>query len=80
MASIPSSLDTHVHRWRIAEPRGPTSSGRCLLCGDERLFQNAPPEVEFSPIKRHTPVSGGLLHVHSTTAEAGTLIRTGRLS
>ena len=29
-----------VHRWRIEEPNGPTSTGVCKRCGDARQFKN----------------------------------------
>ncbi len=32
-----------VHHWRIAMPEGPTSEGRCQICGEEREFANAYP-------------------------------------
>ena len=32
-----------VHRWRIAMPKGPTSEGRCQICGEVREFANAYP-------------------------------------
>ena len=28
------------HHWVIDRPYGPTSTGRCKVCGDEREFQN----------------------------------------
>lgn len=33
-------MTTCVHHWRIAEPDGPISLGRCNLCGAERQFSN----------------------------------------
>lgn len=33
--------DACTHRWRIAEPNGPTSPGTCSLCGASRDFNNA---------------------------------------
>ncbi|MCR4339571.1 MAG: hypothetical protein NUW01_06755 [Gemmatimonadaceae bacterium] len=33
---------SHFHRWRIAEPAGPTSQGTCD-CGVTREFPNADP-------------------------------------
>ena len=50
-------LEIHVHRWRIAEPDGPTSTGRCNLCGEERLFKNLPGEVQFTSLRRHMPIA-----------------------
>ena len=32
-----------VHHWRIAMPEGPTSAGRCQICGEKREFANAYP-------------------------------------
>lgn len=29
-----------AHRWRIAEPNGPTSLGECRLCGATKAFGN----------------------------------------
>ena len=29
-----------IHHWKIAEPAGITSSGRCQLCGTEKVFTN----------------------------------------
>lgn len=29
-----------VHHWRIAEPNGPVSEGRCLHCGATRQYRN----------------------------------------
>lgn len=48
-------LEIHVHRWRIAEPEGPTSTGRCTLCGAERLFKNLPGEFPFTSLRRSVP-------------------------
>jgi hypothetical protein len=31
------------HHWRIKPPEGPTSWGRCKLCGEEREFKNVMP-------------------------------------
>lgn len=33
----------HVHHWVIDPPAGPTSPGRCSLCGEEKLFVNSLP-------------------------------------
>lgn len=30
-----------THRWRIAEPNGPTAPGICRLCGERRDFPTA---------------------------------------
>ena len=36
-----------AHRWRIAEPEGPTSPGVCGLCGAQREFQNSFSEHDY---------------------------------
>ena len=30
----------HAHRWRIEEPNGPESIGRCRECGETKVFRN----------------------------------------
>jgi len=42
------------HHWIIESPNGPTSRGRCRLCGDERDFTNWMPKTEnrLSPAER----------------------------
>ena len=35
--------DECTHRWMIESPNGPTSSGRCLVCGSESEFKNSMP-------------------------------------
>jgi len=30
----------HSHHWRIDEPNGPTSDGRCTDCGATKTFHN----------------------------------------
>ncbi|MBI5949690.1 MAG: hypothetical protein HY875_16245 [Chloroflexi bacterium] len=42
-AGIEAAAPVHAHRWRIEEPRGPTSPGRCRECGAFRIFRNSPP-------------------------------------
>ena len=32
-----------MHRWMIERPNGPTSPGRCLVCGAEGEFKNSMP-------------------------------------
>ena len=32
-----------MHRWMIESPNGPTSQGRCLVCGAEGEFKNSMP-------------------------------------
>lgn len=36
-----TSVPRHVHRWRIAEPAGPTSPAHCPECGAEREMPNS---------------------------------------
>lgn len=31
------------HKWLIESPNGPTSNGKCLLCGEEGEFKNSIP-------------------------------------
>lgn len=38
--------EPHVHRWRIEEPSGSESAGRCA-CGEIRVFQNWLPTLDF---------------------------------
>ena len=35
----------HAHHMRIEEPSGPTSAGRCEVCGYERRYLNS--DVEY---------------------------------
>jgi hypothetical protein len=35
----------HAHKWRIEEPNGPTSQGRCCFCGEVKEFRNGTEEV-----------------------------------
>lgn len=37
----------HAHRIRIEEPNGPTSTGRCLICGIERTYRNSGDEYTW---------------------------------
>ena len=41
-AEAEPAFGAHAHRWRIGEPEGTTSVGTCLLCGDAKIFKNAP--------------------------------------
>ena len=41
MPNGPTLMPGCSHHWRITEPNGPTVAGRCLLCGEERLFPSA---------------------------------------
>lgn len=36
----PISGKTCFHHWIIGDPDGPTSSGKCKLCGTQRDFMN----------------------------------------
>lgn len=41
-----------VHRWRIAEPSGPTVDARCQSCGAQRVFRTVyeqPAEFKSNP-------------------------------
>lgn len=50
---------THVHRWRIDTPNGPTSRGACA-CGAERLFGNSEEQaVAFREMNRLDGVKRG---------------------
>ena len=33
-------VDDCIHHWRIAEPNGPDSQGRCSKCHKVRFFKN----------------------------------------
>jgi len=39
---------THSHHWVIDEAQGPTSRGRCKLCGKQADFANSTPDGGFS--------------------------------
>lgn len=45
VGGLASPRDAHIHRWRLAEPNGPTSVGNCLVCGDVRAFTNTPADT-----------------------------------
>ena len=32
------------HHWRLSEPQGPVTHGRCLRCGAEKEFSTAGPD------------------------------------
>jgi len=51
----------HAHRWRIEEPQGPTSSGRCRGCGELRLFRNSSPGDDLVPNAEHRATATGRL-------------------
>jgi len=33
-------MNAHAHNWQIKSPNGPTSTGTCQGCGEEREFLN----------------------------------------
>ena len=35
----------HDHFWQIESPNGPTSEGRCRVCGQRRTFSNSAPSL-----------------------------------
>ena len=37
------------HYWKIEEPDGPTSEGKCLRCGKEKEFYNTIPGNHVDP-------------------------------
>jgi hypothetical protein len=37
----------HAHRWRIDEPNGAMSRGRCRICGAQKEFRNWLAETDF---------------------------------
>ena len=43
----------HFHRWRIDEPDGPVSTGRCRGCGATREFKNWLSESDFITNEEH---------------------------
>jgi hypothetical protein len=46
----------HAHRWRIAEPNGPTSAASCKFCGAVREFKNWLSEADYlTREERRTP-------------------------
>lgn len=51
--------DVCVHRWRIEEPDGPMSLGKCNKCGEERLFKNYS-EVDVKADYRSFPTVPGV--------------------
>lgn len=46
--TTPLTVPDHAHRWRIGEPAGPVSLGRCAQCGIEREFRNWLQELDFT--------------------------------
>lgn len=45
--SITRSEITHAHHWRIEEPNGMVSLGRCKSCGATKEFKNWLAESDF---------------------------------
>lgn len=43
----------HFHRWVIDEPNGPTSSGRCKVCGTTKVFKNWLSDGDFITNEEH---------------------------
>ena len=43
----------HPHSWTIEEPRGPTSTGACKICGTTRQFKNWLPDMDFITNEEH---------------------------
>ena len=48
----PLPEDQHYHRWRIEEPDGPMSLGRCD-CGVEKQFKNWLSDSDFITNEEH---------------------------
>lgn len=42
-----STVGEHAHRWRIDEPNGETSMGKCNGCGEEKQFKNHDKNLDF---------------------------------
>lgn len=40
-SSVSTAVAACAHHWRIEMPCGPTSTGRCKLCGETREFKNS---------------------------------------
>ena len=47
-----ASSEQHFHRWRIEEPNGPTSVGRCT-CGAIKEFKNWLADGDFITNEEH---------------------------
>jgi hypothetical protein len=43
----------HAHRWRIEEPNGEMSRGRCRICGAEKMFKNWLEDADFITNTEH---------------------------
>jgi hypothetical protein len=48
----PALPETCVHQWVIEPPNGPTSQGKCRLCGDVRAFRNSL-DITYWDTQRH---------------------------
>ena len=52
----------HGHYWEIEKPNGPTSLGRCKICGEVREFKNSVQitswESDGSHVNRNQSLSG----------------------
>ncbi len=47
----PPPNNSHAHRWRIEEAKGPTSEGHCTNCGTIEIFRNWY-ENDYSGLKK----------------------------
>lgn len=47
-----ASNEQHFHRWRIEEPNGPISVGRCT-CGAQKEFKNWLSDGDFITNEEH---------------------------
>ena len=47
------------HHWMIAPPTGPTSSGVCRNCKEERTFENSHMDRAFNPYLGYGVANGG---------------------
>tara|TARA_B100001123_G_C15341440_1_gene1035129 strand:- start:1841 stop:2032 length:192 start_codon:yes stop_codon:yes gene_type:complete len=45
--------EQHLHRWRIEEPAGPMSHGRCYECGATKEFKNWLSDSDFITNEEH---------------------------
>ncbi len=52
-ASAAVETSDHLHRWRIEEPNGPTSTGVCKVCGTEKIFKNWLSDMDFITNEEH---------------------------
>jgi len=41
-----------VHQWVIEPPNGPTSQGKCRICGESRSFRNSL-DITYWDTQRH---------------------------